>query len=94
MSACGVRSCLPALNTDPPEGSAALAAALMRETLGAGGRACHPLVAARGLSRTFIDPALAFLIARDGARSAWATDCAKFVLRRARAVALEFEAVP
>ena len=53
-----------ALNTDPPESSAALAAALLRETLAAGGRACHPLIASHGLSRCFVDPALSFLAAR------------------------------
>jgi squalene-associated FAD-dependent desaturase len=56
---------LAGLNTDPREGSAALAAAILRETLGAGGRACRPLIASEGLSRTFIDPALAFLKARN-----------------------------
>ena len=56
-----------ALNTDPPESSAALTAALMRETLAAGGRACHPLFAAHGLAKSFIDPALAFLTERGGA---------------------------
>ena len=34
-----------ALNTEPRESSAALAAALLRETLAAGGKACHPLFA-------------------------------------------------
>ena len=58
---------LAGLNTDPREGSAALAAALLRETLAAGGRACHPLIAGRGLSRSFVDPALAFLAARGAA---------------------------
>jgi squalene-associated FAD-dependent desaturase len=53
-----------ALNTDPPESSAALTAALLRETLAAGGKACHPLFAAQGLARSFIDPAIAFLAAR------------------------------
>lgn len=57
---------LAALNTRPAEGSTALAAALMRETLLAGGEACRPLVAARGLSAAFVDPALATL-ARQGA---------------------------
>jgi squalene-associated FAD-dependent desaturase len=54
-----------ALNTDPPESSAALAAALLRETLAAGGKACRPLFAAHGLASSFIDPALALLAARD-----------------------------
>jgi hypothetical protein len=53
-----------ALNTDPPESSAALTAALLRETLAAGGKACHPLFAAHGLASSFIDPALCFLAAR------------------------------
>ena len=62
----------------------------MRETLGAGGRACHPLVAGRGLSRTFIDPALAFLIARDGAIRL-GDRLREICFASGRAVALEFE---
>jgi len=50
-----------ALNTDPSEASAALAAAVIRETLAAGGRACRPLIARDGLSPTLIEPALAEL---------------------------------
>ena len=50
-----------ALNTDPPEASAALAAAVIRETLARGGRACRPLTAPGGLSGAFVDPALSFL---------------------------------
>ncbi len=56
-----------ALNTDPPESSAKLTAALLRETLAAGGKACHPLFAGHGLAQSFIDPALAFLAARGSA---------------------------
>ena len=52
-----------ALNTNPAESSAALTAALLRETLAAGGKACHPLFAGHGLANSFIDPALAFLAA-------------------------------
>ena len=52
---------LAALNTEPREGSAALAAAVIRETLAAGGRACRPLIARDGLASAFVDPALAFL---------------------------------
>ena len=40
---------LAALNIDPPHGSAELAAAIIRETLAAGGRACRPLIAREGL---------------------------------------------
>src|SRR5262249_54773622 len=50
-----------ALNTDPTEASAGLAAAVTRETLAAGGRACRPLIAREGLSPTLIEPALAEL---------------------------------
>jgi squalene-associated FAD-dependent desaturase len=52
------------LNTDPPEASARLAAALLRETLGAGGAACRPIIASGGLSAAFVDPALALLASR------------------------------
>jgi hydroxysqualene dehydroxylase len=52
---------LAALNIDPPLGSARLAAAVVRETLGAGGRACRPLIARDGLAATLIDPALEYL---------------------------------
>jgi hydroxysqualene dehydroxylase len=55
-----------ALNTEPREGSAALASAIVRETLAAGGAACRPLIARDGLSEAFITPALAFLEARGG----------------------------
>jgi hydroxysqualene dehydroxylase len=55
---------LAALNIDPPQGSAALAGAILRETLAAGGRACRPLIA-RGLTDVFIDPALRLLRERD-----------------------------
>ncbi len=56
---------LAALNTEPKEASAALAGAVVRETLAAGGSACRPLVARDGLGRVFIEPALRFLAERD-----------------------------
>jgi len=56
---------LAGLNTDPPEGSALLAGAMLRETLAAGGKACRPLIAVDGLSACFIEPALACLAARN-----------------------------
>lgn len=52
---------LAALNIDPREGSAALAGTILRETLGAGGSACRPLIARAGLSTVFIEPAVAHL---------------------------------
>jgi hydroxysqualene dehydroxylase len=57
---------LAALNTDPAEGSAKLAGAVMRETLAKGGRACHPLTAAEGLSSAFVEPAIGYMEARGG----------------------------
>lgn len=52
---------LGALNTDPREGSAALAAAVIRESLARGGRAYRVRIAHPTLSAAFVDPALAFL---------------------------------
>jgi hydroxysqualene dehydroxylase len=49
---------LAALNIDPPQGSARLARAIVRETLAAGGQACRPLIARDGLGPTLIEPAL------------------------------------
>jgi squalene-associated FAD-dependent desaturase len=54
-----------ALNVEPPEGAASLAAAIVRETLAKGGAACRPLIAREGLSPAFIEPALAYLRQRD-----------------------------
>lgn len=50
-----------ALNAKVEEGSAQLTAAVLRETLGAGGLASRPRVARDGLGPAFIDPALAML---------------------------------
>jgi squalene-associated FAD-dependent desaturase len=52
---------LAALNTEPPLASAALAGAVLRETLAKGGRNYHPLIARDGLSSAFVDPALKFI---------------------------------
>jgi squalene-associated FAD-dependent desaturase len=57
---------LAALNTEPPQGSAMLAAAVIRETLAAGGKHYHPLIAQDGLSAAFIDPALQYIRAQGG----------------------------
>jgi squalene-associated FAD-dependent desaturase len=57
---------LAALNTDPPEADASLAAAVIRETLLVGGRAYRPLVAREGLSSTLIDPAIRYLETHGG----------------------------
>jgi hydroxysqualene dehydroxylase len=79
-----------ALNTDPPESSAALTAALLRETLAVGGKACHPLFAAHGLARSFIDPALAFLAAR-GSPVRFGDRLRAIRFEGERAIALDFD---
>jgi hydroxysqualene dehydroxylase len=79
-----------ALNTDPPESSAALTAALLRETLAAGGKACHPLFAGHGLASSFIDPALAFLAAR-GSAIRFGDRLRTIRFEGDRAVALDFD---
>lgn len=57
---------LSALNTEARSASAALAGAVIRESLARGGDAYRPRVAHPNLSAAFIDPALAFLAARGG----------------------------
>ncbi|WP_158815652.1 hydroxysqualene dehydroxylase HpnE [Methylocapsa sp. S129] len=81
---------LAALNTDPRGASAALAAAILRETLARGGRACHPLVAANGLSRAFVDPALK-LLRRGGAQVRFERRLRALSFAEDRVAALEFE---
>jgi squalene-associated FAD-dependent desaturase len=81
---------LAALNTDPKGGSAALAAMILRQTLARGGRACHPLVAAHGLSRAFIDPALK-LLRRGGAQVRFERRLRAFEFAEGRVAGLEFE---
>lgn len=55
-----------ALNIMPAQGSAQLLARVLRETIGAGGAACRPMVPRVGLSESLVDPTLATL-ARHGA---------------------------
>jgi squalene-associated FAD-dependent desaturase len=50
-----------ALNTPAKDGSAALAGAIVRETLARGGHACRALIAEPTLAAAFVDPALAWL---------------------------------
>jgi squalene-associated FAD-dependent desaturase len=57
---------LAALNTEPPASSVSLAAAVIRETLAAGGRSYRPLFARDGLSAAFVEPALRFVEANGG----------------------------
>lgn len=55
---------LAVLNTPPAEGSAALTAAVLRETLLRGGKATLPRIAEPTLSAAFVDPAAAWLAHR------------------------------
>ncbi len=56
---------IAALNTPPDIALARLLGAVMRETLFRGGGACIPAVPREGLSESLIDPAVAWLRARD-----------------------------
>ena len=80
---------LAALNIDAPHGAARLAAAVVRETLAAGGRACRPLIAREGLGATLIEPALAHLQER-GASVRMEHQLRALRLAADRAEALEF----
>jgi hydroxysqualene dehydroxylase len=52
-----------ALNTETERGAARLLSRVLRESFGAGGAACRPLVPREGLSESLVDPALARLAA-------------------------------
>ncbi|QUD87903.1 hydroxysqualene dehydroxylase HpnE [Phenylobacterium montanum] len=56
---------LAVLNTDPATGSAALAGAVIRETLARGGRAYRPRIAQPSLAAALLDPALTWLAAKN-----------------------------
>ena len=58
---------LAALNTEPEQSSAALAGAVLRETLAKGGRYYRPRIAHPSLAAAFVDPALKFLEAKGAA---------------------------
>ena len=53
-----------ALNTRVEQASAALFWNILRETLGRGGAACRPLLPRVGLSETFVQPAISYLLRR------------------------------
>jgi len=55
-----------ALNCDPAVGAAALLRPVLLRTFGRGAAHCRPLVAAEGLSESFVDPALAYIRANGG----------------------------
>ncbi|MGE0522240.1 MAG: hydroxysqualene dehydroxylase HpnE [Variibacter sp.] len=80
---------IAALNIDPKQGSAALAGAIVRETLLAGGTACRPLIARDGLSEAFVTPALAYLRAK-GAGVRFERQLRRVTCEGDRARALDF----
>lgn len=83
-----------ALNTDPKISSAALAGAVIRETLAKGGAACRPMIATDGLADAFIDPAIA-LLGRRGVTVAFDRRLKGVERSQGRVAALDFgEAAP
>ena len=82
---------LAALNTEPETASAALAGAVIRETLAKGGKYYRPRIAHPTLAAAFVDPALAFLAGK-GATVQLGERCRRIVFGRTHAVALEFPA--
>jgi hypothetical protein len=78
---------LAALNTAPPEGSAKLAAALIRETIALGGAHCRPLLARGGLAEVFVDPAIDHLRGR-GAEIIFGDEVLELVRSGSRIAAL------
>ncbi|KAB1076344.1 hydroxysqualene dehydroxylase HpnE [Methylobacterium planeticum] len=84
---------LAALNTDPRESDVGLAARILRETLGAGGSACRPLVAVGGLSVAFVDPAVAHL-GRKGAEIRFGRRLRGLTFGAGRIARLDFNDAP
>jgi squalene-associated FAD-dependent desaturase len=80
---------ISALNTEPRSGSAALAAAIIRETLAAGGRNYRPLIAHNGLSNVFVAPALRY-VADHGGSVNYGRRLRQLGLGTDRATALDF----
>ena len=80
---------LAALNVDPPEGSAGLAGAVVRETLLAGGEACRPLIARDGLSAVLVEPAIK-LLQDKGASISFGHELRELVMRPERVDGLKF----
>jgi hydroxysqualene dehydroxylase len=80
---------LAALNCDPPEGSAGLAGAIVRETLLAGGKACRPLIARDGLSAVLVEPAVE-LLKKKGATVRFGHELREFKMSADRLSELNF----
>jgi squalene-associated FAD-dependent desaturase len=80
---------LAALNTEPESASAALAGAVMRESLVLGGRACRPRIAEPNLASAFVTPALAYLESK-GAKVHLGQRLRRFTIAGTGVRALEF----
>jgi squalene-associated FAD-dependent desaturase len=80
---------LSALNTEPEEGSAALAGSVLRQSLVLGGKASRPRIAHPTLAAAFVDPALAYLESR-GAKVHLSSRLRGFTIAGRAARALEF----
>jgi len=80
---------LAALNTEPEQASAALAGAVLRETLMKGEKAYRPRIAHPTLGAAFVEPALAYLATKD-AEVRLGQRLRKIVFDTNHAVALEF----
>jgi squalene-associated FAD-dependent desaturase len=76
-----------ALNTEPEVSSAALAGAVLRETLAKGGRFYRPRIAHPTLAAAFIDPALGFLQSK-GAKVQLSTRLRSITLGRRNVLAI------
>ena len=81
---------LAALNIEPREGSAALASAVVRETLAPGGKACRPLIARDGLGPAFIEPAIGHLQRRGTSRCGSEHELRALRFAGGRVAALDF----
>lgn len=77
------------LNTTPQHASAQLMWAVFAETFAKGGNYCKPMIAKRGLSETFVDPALTFLAKHD-AEPSFNTPLKELILEQGRVSALDF----
>jgi hydroxysqualene dehydroxylase len=78
-----------ALNTDPACAAAVLARAVATGSLARGGRACRPLIARKGLSSVFIEPAVKLLHKSD-AMVRFNHRLRRLILTESRVGALDF----
>jgi hydroxysqualene dehydroxylase len=81
---------LAVLNTEPEKASAALAGAVLRETLAKGGLAYRPRIAKPTLAAAFVEPALAFLATKNDAMVHLGQRLRRIAFEGDTAVALEF----